>query len=173
MPCPTAPTHIPRAHTHTHISQLIVSDVDIGQVQDESGNTVRGLWVRFKKIKQDQRVERPEARGDGDWAFVGDVADSRYSIIAWFVRLMGFHIAVLNARRDPDEPFFLETGDGRRRPLRRLLGLLRDPLIDDGTQRIQHLGVLLQGVVVLLCGIVTLLGFRDVTPQWEAHTPGP
>merc|ERR1712086_714070 len=34
------------------------------------------------------------------------------------VRLMGFHIAVLNARRDPDEPFFLETVDGRRRPLR-------------------------------------------------------
>ncbi|EOD11275.1 hypothetical protein EMIHUDRAFT_247959 [Emiliania huxleyi CCMP1516] len=97
---------------------MTVSDVDIGQVQDESGNTVRGLWVRFKKIKQDQRVERPEARGDGDWAFVGDVADSRYSIIAWFVRLMGFHIAVLNARRDPDEPFFLETVDGRRRPLR-------------------------------------------------------
>ena len=34
---------------------------------------VRVLRIRFRVIKQDQRVERPEARGDGDWAVVGDV----------------------------------------------------------------------------------------------------
>ena len=40
---------------------------------------VRVLRIRFRVIKQDQRVERPEARGDGDWAVVGDVPNSKWS----------------------------------------------------------------------------------------------
>ena len=36
----------------------------------------KGMWVRFQRIKQDQRVERPAAQGDGDWSFVGDMEEA-------------------------------------------------------------------------------------------------
>eukprot|EP00964_Phaeocystis_antarctica_P063818 scaffold38335_cov86-Phaeocystis_antarctica.AAC.1 len=41
--------------------------------------TIPGL-VRFKKTKTDQRVERPEAAGDGDWAVVGGVEDPLFDL---------------------------------------------------------------------------------------------
>ena len=61
---------------------------------------VRALLVRFRVIKQDQRVERPEARGDGDWAVVGDVPDSKFSPIKWYTELMKKHGGP-RPRRDP------------------------------------------------------------------------
>ena len=62
-------------------------------------------------IKQDQRVERPEARGDGDWAVVGDVPNSKWSPLLWYTRLQRFH----GRRADPRGPMFLDPD--RRRPL--------------------------------------------------------
>ena len=46
---------------------------------------VRALWVRFRAIKQDPRQERPAARGSGDWACLGDVPDTKWSPIKWYV----------------------------------------------------------------------------------------
>ena len=72
---------------------------------------VRVLRIRFRVIKQDQRVERPEARGDGDWAVVGDVPNSQWSPLLWYTRLQRFH----GRRADPRGPMFLDPD--RQRPL--------------------------------------------------------
>ena len=72
---------------------------------------VRVLRIRFRVIKQDQRVERPEARGDGDWAVVGDVPNSKWSPLLWYTRLQRFH----GRRADPRGPMFLDPD--RQRPL--------------------------------------------------------
>ena len=57
------------------------------------------LNVRFKQIKQDRRMERPSARPtedepgrSGDWAYVGDVPDSIFSVVRWFKRLLSFGV---------------------------------------------------------------------------------
>ena len=79
------------------------------------------LAVRFKKIKQDPRIERPAARGDGsdpgaaaeggsDWSYVGDAPDSPLSPFLWYRRLMAFY----DGPRDPSSPFF--TARDRVRP---------------------------------------------------------
>ena len=61
------------------------------------------LAVRFKSIKQDRRIERPEARGDhrlevpqgeasrggSDWSFVGDLPGHALSPFKWYRLLMG------------------------------------------------------------------------------------
>ena len=67
------------------------------------------MWVRFRAIKQDPRVERPEAQGDGDWAMIGDIPDSKFSIFLWYKRLM----SLSQFNRDPHAPFFLDP-DGVR-----------------------------------------------------------
>ena len=71
----------------------------------------RALFVRFRVIKQDQRVERPEARGDGDWSVVGDVDEPKFSPVHWFLRLQKFH----GPRADKRGPMFLDPD--RSRPL--------------------------------------------------------
>ena len=69
----------------------------------------RALFVRFRVIKQDQRVERPEAAGDGDWAVLGEMVGSMFCPLAWFLRLQKFH----GHRADKRAPFFLDQ-DGKR-----------------------------------------------------------
>ena len=81
------------------------------------------LWVRFKKIKQDPRKERPsiggpqelpfedDSSGVGhDWVPIGDLPDDPlFSISAWymaFVRAMG-------RKRPPNDPMFVAK-DGKR-----------------------------------------------------------
>ena len=66
------------------------------------------LGVRFKKIKQDRRMERPSARplpdepnASGDWVEIGDVPDSPFSIVLWARRLFAFRVD-----RSPHLPFF-------------------------------------------------------------------
>ena len=79
------------------------------------------LAVRFKAVKQDPRVERPAARGDGsdrraaleggsDWAFVGNVDEEPWSVFMWYRLFMSF----FEGPRDPTDPFFLARD--RRRP---------------------------------------------------------
>ena len=46
-----------------------VEDFEVAPVKD---TTTRALWVRFRAIKQDPRVERPEARADRGDGVVGD-----------------------------------------------------------------------------------------------------
>ena len=65
--------------------------------------------------KQDRRIERPEARnpdgpdpgesskGGSDWAFVGDVPNSPFSVFLWYRRLMAFY----DGPRPETVPFFV------------------------------------------------------------------
>jgi len=75
------------------------------------------LAVRFKAIKQDRRIERPEARGDhrldvaqgeatrggSDWSFVGDLPGHALSPFKWYRLLMGFY----PGPRAETSPFFM------------------------------------------------------------------
>ena len=81
-----------------------VRDILWKVVGEMAGTAVYALGVRFKGIKQDPRMERPAAAGDGDWAYVGDTPGSTFSILFWLKALMAFY-AGLNRR--PDDPFFV------------------------------------------------------------------
>jgi hypothetical protein len=92
-------------HQHWQVRDIVIAMVKTGQY---------ALKVRFKAIKQDVRVERPWARGDGtdrgasahggsDWAYVGDVPGSRFSVFYWYRKLMSFY----DGPRDPAAPFFM------------------------------------------------------------------
>lgn len=67
----------------------------------------RVLKIRFKRIKQDQRVERPEARGEGDWAYVSEVPESPLCPVTWWILLNSLH----GRRRGAAEPFFVNPDD--------------------------------------------------------------
>ena len=74
------------------------------QWKDIKPETWKDQWrmmVQFKGFKQDPRCERPTARG-GDWAMVGDLPGSIFSVMHWYKLL-----AKLGGPRSPDEPFFL------------------------------------------------------------------
>ena len=62
--------------------------------------------ARQRKTKTDARMERPEARGTGDWALIGDVPEefAIFRIAEWFRLLMSFH----PRRRGSEEPFFVD-----------------------------------------------------------------
>ena len=81
------------------------------------------LWVRFKAIKQDARIERPSAHTavawlpfdpehDGlgrDWVPIGDVDDPLFSISRWYIA----HRRLVGRARDKDEPMFLAMDKSR------------------------------------------------------------
>ena len=82
------------------------------QVRDVRGKCVGrrlGVGFRMKGTKPDPRMERPEASGNEDWVYVGDVPDSWCSIVTWFNRVCDMHTRA----RAPDEPFFVDR-DGVR-----------------------------------------------------------
>ena len=87
-----------------------VRDVDVENVGGR-----RALKLRFRVIKQDQRVERPEARGEGDWVYLGAVEkegqSTKWCPLGWFLKLQRFH----GPRADKKEPLFLDPD--MRRPL--------------------------------------------------------
>ena len=102
-------TPCPKSHTgrdsYDPDAHLNVRDVDVKPVDGKPA-----VHVRFRRIKQDQRVERPEARGDGDWSVVGDLPGTIFSIIRWYVLLAALH----GAPRDPASPFFVDPADKTR-----------------------------------------------------------
>ena len=73
----------------------------------------RALRVRFKAVKQDPRMQRSEARSsagdEGDWAILGDVPGSVFSLVRWYMALLRHW----PERRDREAPFFLAS-DGVR-----------------------------------------------------------
>jgi hypothetical protein len=69
------------------------------------------LAIRLKVIKQDPRMERPEAAGNEDWVYIGDVDDPQFSVFMWLRRLFAMH----GGPRADDGPFFVE--EDRVRPL--------------------------------------------------------
>ena len=125
-PCPKAfsgrEVYDPEVHWN-------VCDFDVAHMAGR-----RVLKVRFRVIKQDPRVERPEARGDGDWAIVGDVPDSKWSPLAWFSRLQQFHGRRADARGpmflDPDQrrPFLYSKLRAQFRAAQLAAGVLEDEL---------------------------------------------
>ena len=79
------------------------------QVRDiklEPVNNRRCLHARLKSIKQDPRLERPQAQGNEDWIIVGDLDDpsSIFSIFKWVQILFQHH----GRARPDDAPFFLD-----------------------------------------------------------------
>ena len=79
----------------------------------------------MKAIKQDQRLERPEAAGNEDWVWIGDVDDTNFSICRWLQLVFAFH----GAARLDGEPFFVQQPQlgapqgARPRPLTYAQGL--------------------------------------------------
>ena len=69
------------------------------------------VLVRLKGIKQDPRMQRPEAAGNEDWIVIGDVPGSDFSIMFWMQLLFSFH----RGARQPDAPFFVDRD--RTRPI--------------------------------------------------------
>lgn len=81
------------------------------------------LWVRFKSIKQDTRMERPSVRGapnlpfedsdvgvGHDWVPIGDIPDDpRFSIAKWYKA----YVQAVGRARDREEPMFMSK-DRRR-----------------------------------------------------------
>ena len=59
--------------------------------------------LRLKVIKQDPRMERPEAAGNEDWVYIGDVDDELFSVFVWLQRVFAFH----GQARDASAPFFV------------------------------------------------------------------
>ena len=110
---------------------------------------VRALWVRFRAIKQDPRVERPAARGSGDWACIGDVPDTKWSPIKWYMRLAQLH----GVARDPSSPMFVDKSDPTR-PL--LYRVARQCFID------------LQTAVGVAEGELTV-SYSPTSPTWTMH----
>jgi len=94
-PCPKTQTGRDAYDPEWHWS---VCDFDIAYYEG-----IAYLRVRFKRIKQDQRVERAEARGDGDWAYVASIPGSLLCPFKWLKRV----ISTWGARRDPKAPFFM------------------------------------------------------------------
>ena len=96
------------------------------------------LWVRFKGIKQDPRVERPSAQhsvewlpfehepdGRGrDWVPIGDVEDPVFSISRWYQAF----VRALGRSRRPDESMFLSRDQSRPYTYRCLLSDFRSHL---------------------------------------------
>ena len=65
--------------------------------------------VRLKSIKQDPRIERPEAAGNDDWIYIGNV-DGTFSILLWLSRFWAFFPADGSSPpRPPDSPFFRDS----------------------------------------------------------------
>ena len=62
----------------------------------------RCLRVRFRRIKQDRRVERPDAQGDGDWSYIGEIPASKWCPVEWYLKLVRLH-----GPRPLDGPFFV------------------------------------------------------------------
>ena len=82
------------------------------QVRDVKVATVGGklaMGVRLKAIKQDPRMQRPEAQGEGDWVWIGE-SDGNTNIMFWLKLYFSFFNGIT---RDLNEPFF-QARDRRR-----------------------------------------------------------
>ena len=76
---------------------------DVRLRRDRSTRQELVTEVRFKKVKTDQRMERADARGEGDWRIVGQVDDDLWNLATWYLRLITFH----GRKRGAAEPFFI------------------------------------------------------------------
>ena len=105
-PCPknfTGPESFDRGkHWEVRDIQLVIVDL------------LRGFKINFKSVKQDPRIERPQARGSsdgdsGDWSYVGDIPDSVFSMSRWYSALMQHY----GGTRPGGDPFFMAKDQER------------------------------------------------------------
>jgi hypothetical protein len=103
------------------------------------------LWVRFKAIKQDPRIERPQARyadphlppdlhsgtaaDSKDWVPIGDVPSIPHFSIALFYRR---YVQLVGRSRAPEEPFFLDADGHRPFTYRALSSLFKQACLSHG-----------------------------------------
>ena len=106
-PCPGAYSGERGFDEHKHLQ---VCDVEVRASGATRERTPYVAW-RLKGIKQDPRMERPEAAGNQDWTFVGD-ADAPFSIIRW-LHLFWTRVPASADSRGPDSPFFRDH-EGQR-----------------------------------------------------------
>ena len=106
-PCPGAYTGPRGMDVNKHTQ---VQDVEVRSHTTQTSTIPYVAW-RLKSIKQDPRMERPEAAGNQDWTHVGD-ADAPFSIIMW-LHLFWVHMPATADPRTPDSPFFRDH-EGRR-----------------------------------------------------------
>jgi len=78
-------------------------------IQIVTWRTVRCVGLRLKVIKQDPRMERPEAAGNEDWVYIGNVDDQLFSVFHWLQKVFAFHAGA----RDPNSPFFVDDNMSR------------------------------------------------------------
>ena len=81
-------------------------------VDDVKIMTWRGapcVALRLKVIKQDPRMERPEAAGNEDWVYIGNVEDAQFSIFTWLQRVFAMH----GGPRASESPFFVAPDRAR------------------------------------------------------------
>ena len=121
-PCPKSRTGRDSYSAEEHLN---VQDIDVTHIEDAP--TMR---VRFRKVKQDQRVERPEARADGDWSILGDLPNTIFSMIKWYTLLAALH----GAPRQKDAPFFVD-------PRNHSQALLYGQALEDVKRRQRKVGV--------------------------------
>jgi hypothetical protein len=89
---------------------LMVEDMQVFPAGTRIGATYTMtpcVGVRLKGIKQDPRIERPEARGNADWVYIGDVDDEVVSICVWVRRFFKLLSDVRPGPRQPKSPLFL------------------------------------------------------------------
>ena len=103
------------------------------------------LWVRFKAIKQDPRVERPQARhansnlpsdfeeggreDSKDWVPLGDVPGiPHFSVALFYMRF----VSLVGRERLPTEPFFLASDGVRPYTYRALCSEFKQAVILQG-----------------------------------------
>lgn len=99
-PCPGAHSG-PRAFDGNKHTQ--VCDVEVRSWVTQASRIPYVAW-RLKSIKQDPRMERPEAAGNQDWTYVGD-ATAPFSIIKW-LHLFWVCMPSTSDPRSPESPFF-------------------------------------------------------------------
>ena len=96
-PCPKARTG---AEAFDPLKHLMVEDVKPSTLDGR-----RALSVRLKVIKQDPRLQRPEALGGfGDWIHIGALPDDpSCDVFCWLTRLCALH----GRSRAATDPFFV------------------------------------------------------------------
>ena len=100
-------TPLPQSHTGDNAmdpaKHLQKKDVQVATV----GGKLSVGW-RLKAIKQDPRMQRDSAQGEGDWVWVGEAA-GKMSLLFWIQCYFRF----FKGSRDGDEPFFVRGVGGK------------------------------------------------------------
>ena len=94
-------TPLPESHTGRNCFDKL-KHLQVADVRMIVHEGVKAIGFRLKGIKQDPRMQRPAAQGDGDWVYVGEL-DGPLNIVLWLQR---FVLLLPSGDRDDASPFF-------------------------------------------------------------------